>query len=211
MHKGTEIPVMNPPHHPESIIIVRFTSPVPTTSLFLAHTTLTQVPMRFAHCCASLTFSPGNSPGVKLIPETGNHLKWAFQPEHRGQATKGPGGPEKKENHQHCCSLVVLRSHGRHLTATAQYKPSCGDARTRFARYVKFRVGLSFLRRGGGSFYFCAVMSPSVLNSPTLFESTHSLLFLVCEWGEIVSIVMDLNFHFDDGNKCFSRPSLKPE
>lgn len=61
----------------------------------------------------------------------------------------------------------------------------------------------------GVSLYSWAVISPlKVQNSSARFESTHSLLFLVCEWPEIVSIVIDLNFHFDDGNKYFSRPSL---
>lgn len=121
--------------------------------------------------------------------------------------------------------LPCYAKFSRHLIAAARHQPGtspapaprCGAAGVRVLPvYVCCQLSLIkgwFMFPGAGvSFYFCAVISPlQVLNSSALFESTHSLLFLVCEWPEIVSIVIDLNFHFDDGNKYFSGPSLKQE
>lgn len=87
------------------------------------------------------------------------------------------------------------------LRGSACVRMSCGC--------VWLRAGLRFLEQEV-RFYFWAVVPPlKVQNSSARLESTHSLLFLVCEWPEIVSIVIDLHFHFDDRNKYFSRPSLR--
>lgn len=117
---------------------------------------------------------------------------------------RGPGAPRRKKC-QHC-SQVMPRSPGRPRTSPAAC--CCEGPHVHVLRVCLIK-GRFMFPGAGVSFYFWAVISPlKVQNSSARFESTHSLLFLVCEWPEIVSIVIDLNFHFDDGNKYCSRPSL---
>lgn len=208
---------MNPPiHHPSPIFTILLTSSIPTTlqhiilvNHLFPNLFLTNRPHKsqigFAkHCCVSLTFSPENSPGGKLIPETGNQHTWGFQLENSvGMKDARCCQKEKSPTRLPGYAKVSWEAHG----------PARLRDATRVRVYV-LRVCLIkgwFMFPGAGvSFYFWAVISPlKVQNSSAPFESMHSLLFLVREWPEIVSIVIDLNFHFDDGNKYFSRPSLR--
>lgn len=164
--------------------------------------------------------SPMGSPGVKLIPETGNHCHWVSSSSSKtGGSEGGQELPEGRKPNTAPLLCKVLRAPHCSSPAAARQQPGTSPApapRPMLPVYVFCQLSLMegwFMFPGAGvSFYFCAVISPlQVLNSSARFESTHSLLFLVCEWPEIVSIVIDLNFHFDDGNKYFSCPSLKQE
>lgn len=200
-----------PPHPSPASVITHLTSSIPATphqiilingffpNLFLTNPTH-KSQTGFAHCYVSFILSPENSPVGQLTPETGNHHNRGFQLENTGQVGKEARSSQKEANQY--CSLVMQSAPGWYLTVPAQHKPNGVMWRV----YVFCRLCLIkgwFMFPGAGvSFYFCAVISPlKVPNSSALFESTHPLLFLVCEWPEIVSIVIDLNFHFDDGNK----------
>lgn len=112
----------SPTHHPSPIITILLTSSIPTTphhiilinqffpNLFLTNRTH-KSQIGFAHCCASLTFSPENAPGDKLIPEAGNHHTWGFQLENKSVGME-EAGRSPKEKTQHC-SLVMPQSPGR--------------------------------------------------------------------------------------------------
>lgn len=179
------------PHH---IILVNHFFP----NLFLTNRTH-KSQIGFAHCCASLTFSPENSPGGKLIPETGNHHTWGFQLENKSVGMKEARRSPMEKN------PTLLPGYAT-VSREAQDRPGCVMCEGRRVPVLRVCLikGWLMFPGAGVSFYFWAVISPlKVQNSSARFESTHSLLFLVCEWPEIVSIVIDLNFHFDDGTNIF--------